>query len=469
MKKILNIFASISLVASGASTVVACGSKSEPIPGGEGCRETKILTSEQAQVNFLYNELNNNKKPYLIENDHFWGNEANYQQDFLKLFEKAASIPAQDDSLLSLASGPLQYYGKKQVGIDIGKGTEKEEAYVNIDWELTAAQKPIYQFYDKTWPELTSYPDGVSRLINMMYGGWDQTKKGPNWKSGDLLGWWKNNVGKSIPWDEKINNYIINFIKNSLRDLPSSITIHVDTPTTTTKKLAVGDTYEIPLSSIYLLSNGVKYPLGYYTNDSEEGALPKVQNWEISYNTYYNLMQNELAGDPVTWTLKKRDLNPFHPTQASNYWNSRYLARIVGSKYGLFTDDLSFTGTIKLDGTASKIEVWYKGVDQGFTIKFAVHVPSTAKQIINKIKTDHFLVPKDTNPNLNNAQTLTTIKKYLQKNNPKLSTSDLSYIYLDQTKVSEKLSPSLYSSIACIAVEGSLSASTTIYVKLSSV
>ena len=411
----------------------------------------KVVAKQKAQVNFLYNELNNNKKPYLIENDHFWGNEANYQQDFLKLFEKAASIPAQDDSLLSLASGPLQYYGKKQVGIDIGKGTEKEEAYVNIDWELTAAQKPIYQFYDKTWPELTSYPDGVSRLINMMYGGWDQTKKSPNWKSGDLLGWWKNKVGKSILWDEKINNYIFNFIKNLLRDLPSSITIHVDTPTTT-KKLVVGDIYEIPLSSIYLLSGGVKYPLGYYTNDSEEGALPKAQNWEISYNTYYNLMQNELAGDPVTWTFKKRDLNPLHPTQASDYWNSRYLARIVGSKYGSFSDDLSFTGTIKLDGTASKIEVWYKGVDQGFTIKFAFRDPSAAKQIINKIKTDHFLIPRDTNPDVNNPQTLATIKKYLQKNNPKLSDDDMKYIELAPGTFSEKLSSSLYSSINVAAI-----------------
>ena len=468
MKKLLNIFASISLVVSGASTVVACGSKDESIPSGQGCSETKILTPEQAQINFLYNELNNNKKPYLIKNDNFWGNEANYQQDFLKLFEKAAHIPAQDDSLLSLDSGPLQYYGKKQVGINIGTGTEKQEAYVNIDWELTVAQKPIYQFYDKTWPELTSYPDGVSRLINMMYGGWDQTKKGPHWKSGDLLGWWKNNVGNSIPWDEKINDYIFNFIKKSLRDLPSSVTIHIDTPTTT-KTLAVGDTYEIPLSSIYLLSGGVKYPLGYYTDDGEERALPKAQNWEIGYNTYYNLMQNELAGDPVTWTLKKRELNPYHPTEASNYWNSRYLARIVGNKYGLFADDLSFTGTIKLDGTASNIEVWYKGVDQGFTIKFAVHVPSAAKQIINKIKTDHFLVPKNTNPDLSNAQTLATIKQYLQKNNPLLSTSDLSYITVSAIQEPETLSPSVYSPLSCIVVEGSAYALKNIYVKLASV
>ena len=88
--------------------------------------------------------------------------------------------------------------------------------------------------------------------------------------------------------------------------------------------------------------------------------------------------------------------------------------------------------------------------------------------IINDITIDHFLVPKNTNPNVNNPQTLATIKKYLQKNNPKLSDNDMKYIELSPGTFSEKLSPSLYSSINVAAVEGSASDFTTIYVKLDS-
>ena len=88
--------------------------------------------------------------------------------------------------------------------------------------------------------------------------------------------------------------------------------------------------------------------------------------------------------------------------------------------------------------------------------------------IVNDITTDHFFVPENTNPDLTNAQTLATIKKYLQKNNPKLSTSDLSYINLSATKDPETLSPSVYSPVLCAVIEGSAYALKTIYVKLSS-
>ena len=88
--------------------------------------------------------------------------------------------------------------------------------------------------------------------------------------------------------------------------------------------------------------------------------------------------------------------------------------------------------------------------------------------IINDITNGNFFVPENTNPDLSNPQTLATIKQYLQKNNPKLSTSDLSYITVSAIQEPETLSPSVWSPLSCIVVEGSASASKIIYVKLSS-
>ena len=78
-------------------------------------------------------------------------------------------------------------------------------------------------------------------------------------------------------------------------------------------------------------------------------------------------------------------------------------------------------------------------------------------------------MPKNTNPNVSNSQTLAIIKKYLQKNNPKLSDNDMKYIELSPGTFSEKLSSSLYSSMNAATVEGNVSDFTTIYVKLASV
>ena len=88
--------------------------------------------------------------------------------------------------------------------------------------------------------------------------------------------------------------------------------------------------------------------------------------------------------------------------------------------------------------------------------------------IINDITTDHFFVPANTNPDLNNPQTIATIKSYLEKNNPKLSDSDLKYITLYPAKFGEKLSPSIYNQVVVSVTEGSVSAFKTIYVKLAS-
>ena len=70
--------------------------------------------------------------------------------------------------------------------------------------------------------------------------------------------------------------------------------------------------------------------------------------------------------------------------------------------------------------------------------------------IVNDITTDHFFVPENTNPDLNNPKTLAIIKQSLLNANPKLSDSDLKYISLNLPSASEKLSTSVYSPIICL-------------------
>ena len=138
MKKTLNFFASISLITSTASGVVACGSTHPYV--------------QPTEVQTLYNELNETAKPFLIQNKNFWGKEADYQADLLQDLEQVAHIPAQDDKMLSFTGQikPFETPGQiYHIAIKIKDSNTGEEktAYVNIDWELTAEQTEIYNFY----------------------------------------------------------------------------------------------------------------------------------------------------------------------------------------------------------------------------------------------------------------------------------------------------------------------------------
>ena len=384
MKKILNIFASLSLVTVGASSVVACGTHHNPNPP----------TPPKSDIQKLFDELNETKIPFPIKDDYFWGNEANYQSDLLVDLEKAAHITSQEDKNLLHDPNvkPLtQQDGQtpKVQSVDINIDGIKDPAIVKIKWELTEAQKTpgLFKFYTQTWPQeiskLSHYwlPEGShNNFIPLWYGGWNPKKIGPDGQKG----WWeydKKNPHNSITWETKILNKtfqqdvessiadIINNVPNSLKKL-----IKVKPPTSI-PELNINKVYNIPLNDIYLViqnpndkKNPIKYDLGYYPSYDSTKALPKMQNWQIYYDTYYNLMQNELK--QTKWTLLKSGLNP-KTTSASDQHNSGYLMQeFENTKYETFTDHIKFTGDLKVG--ENNIHISYYGVDQDVTIKVEV-------------------------------------------------------------------------------------------------
>lgn len=246
MKKIFNILASISLVISGAGGVVAFGSTH--------------ITSSPTETDKLYNKLNQTSKPFLINQDsNFWGNETNYKKDLLADLEKVATIPTKDDVMLSLNADvkPLTQQGVQYIDVNIGSKNTEKIAVVKIDWELTKAQQPIYQFYTQTWPEVTAQYG--SNIISLFYGGWDKTKKSPYWKTGDSLGWWQNgnaadSINHSIPWNDAFNTDVKNYLSTLIEgmQMPTSIKnmLHVIKPSTV-DSLAINKSYNIPLDNIY--------------------------------------------------------------------------------------------------------------------------------------------------------------------------------------------------------------------------
>ena len=367
MKKILNILASISLITTGASNVVACGSNHNPNP-------------PKSEIQQLYNQLTS--KTFTIQDNYFWGNEANYKEDLLNDLEKEAGIKSQEEkSLLSLKSdlAILNQPGYYNFVVGIGTGKERKSASVTIDWELTPAQETspdnldLFNFYTKTWPQETAKYG--SNLLSLFYGGWDKTKKSPFWKKGDSLGWWKNDKGDTInnhlSWNDSFNINVKNYLSNLIKDIKMPILIqnmiHVVKPSTIKDSLDITKSYTIPLNNIYLLSHGVKYNLGYYASYDATKSLPQMQSWNINYDTGYNLIQNELS--KTTITLLKSGL--YKPYTATN--NSGYIEdKLSDAGYSSFVADMKFIGNIQIDGTESPIKIYYEGVDLGFTINVIV-------------------------------------------------------------------------------------------------
>ena len=383
MKKILNIFVSFSLVTVGASSLVACGSHHNPNP------PTPAPPKSESQK--LFDELNETKTPFLIKDDYFWGNEANYQQDLLNDLEKAAHITSQEDkNLLHDANvKPLtQKDGQTSEvqSVDINIDGIQDPAIVKIKWELTSSQKipGLFKFYTQTWPQEISklahnwLPSGYhNNFIPLWYGGWNPNKIGPEGQKG----WWdydKKNQYKSITWKTKIFNNTFqqdleSSIANIINSVPDSLKklIKVNPPSSI-PKLNINKVYNIPLNDIYLAiptpnkkKNPIKYNLGYYSSYDSAKPLPKMQNWQISYDTYYNLMQNELNNPKNVWSIGPMDPNS---SKASDEYNSdQILGQLAASKYEWSTEHLTFSGELK-SGVAVPIEVYYDKVDLGFPI-----------------------------------------------------------------------------------------------------
>lgn len=373
MKKILNILVSVSLVISGAGNVVACGSTQTSPPPNE--------------ITNLYNQLNQTTKPFLLNKDnYFWGKEANYKNDLLGDLEKVANIPPKDDSLLSLNSDipPLEKTGVQTIDVNIGSQDTEKIAIVKIDWELTKAQEPIYQFYTQTWPEETT--KYRSNLLSFLYGEWDKTKISPYWKQYDFLGWWQNgnavdSINHVLPWNDSLNKGIKSYISNLIEgaEIPISIQnmINVVKPSTI-NSLDITKSYTIPTDSIYLLSHGVKYNLGYYSSYDKTKALSKMQNWKVNYDTYYNLAQNELKNykdvrwKTHVWYIQEPNTKT---SDASSEWNNERITDLLERTpfAPLVNNDLTFQGSLVVTTDLTKpiinkIDVYYDGVSLGFQI-----------------------------------------------------------------------------------------------------
>ena len=357
MKKLLNIFASLSLITTGASSVVACGSHHNPSPP----------TPPKSESQKLYNQLNNQTFP--IQDNNFWGNEATYKQDLLTDLEKAANITSQEDKNLlhDVNVKPLTQRDGQSVdvqSVDINIDGIKDPAIVKIKWELTTSQKTpgLFKFYTQTWPQ------EISKL----------NPKGEPWQPSNnfipilFWGWYGKQPSISISWNTKVDlnttfqQYLQEIFENLIKVVPPSLKslIKLDSPVSI-PKVNINEVYTIPIDDIYISSNGVKYPLSSYTSYDPTKALPKMQNWQISYDTFHNLLHNELNNPKQIWGIGSID--PIS-SKASDHGNTQQiLGALSGSKFEPLTTNLTFTGNLK-SGVVVPIEVYYNKADLGFPI-----------------------------------------------------------------------------------------------------
>ena len=366
MKKILNIFASISLVTTGASSVVACGSNPNP------------PNPPKSKIQKLYEELNG--KTFTIQDNNFWGNESTYKQDLLADLEQAAHIKLQEDkNLLSLNSDlkTLDQPGDYTFNVNIGTGQDEKNATVKIDWKLTSAQETspgnldLFDFYTKTWPQdFQNYEQiydvgDVSQITKLLLTVWDKTTKN-----------WPKDLKTSIAWSEFTHDLLnqVFLATSGYFLIPSELQQYFHIQSDVNINSLNVNQYKQVKNPFYLQKNAddpkiflPNYDYSQYTPFSPQKGLPKAnQNWTVGYNTDYNLIQKEFP--KTTWYIRKLDLNPKTTESSDPHNTGMIIDRLRESKYSSLTDDLTFNGNIKTDGTPSLIKVYYKKVDQDFTI-----------------------------------------------------------------------------------------------------
>ena len=275
MKKILNLLASINLITSGASTVVACGSSPTP--------------PQKSEIQKLHDELND--KSFTIQNNNFWGNEASYHQDLLKDLEEVAKIPNKDDSLLSLdqQTDPFETPNTKYtVVVNIGKGSLEQTALVDIDWELTEDQSPdgttsLFQFYTQTWPKEVSQCS-ENTITSLYFDVWNKQTQA-----------WSQDLKQHITWSNYSKSLQNQIFDGSAPDFPSLIPDYLQSYFHIVKpkglnKLTVGQIEKNINFSLQV--NGFNFPLYYYSiYQPGSFVLPKGQNWNTVYQTNFNQLQ----------------------------------------------------------------------------------------------------------------------------------------------------------------------------------
>ena len=379
MKKILNIFAGISLITAGASSVVACGSHHN-------------LNPPKSKVQKLYDKLQG--KTFKIEDNNFWGNEATYQSDLLADLEQAAHITSQEDkNLLSLNSDlkTLDQPGYYNFVVGIGTGKEEQIANVTVNWELTKAQNiaGLFKFYTQTWPQEVKYSEqdyGVS-ISKLFLNIWNKSKKT-----------WPQDKKNSLSWSEFTNNLISQRFESEANplipvDLQKYFHIQSDIGT---DSLNVNEYQQVKNPFYFQIGDNIKIflPNYDYAQDnpfSPQKYLPKTnQNWTVGYNTDYNLMNNQLAN--YTKNKKTKKITPLSLPQSefirdtSGSYKGKYYVDDTTSQQGIhhhnegmikeYLDDHGFNQldrglTLKgqiIPNQASTLEAYYNGIDQDFPI-----------------------------------------------------------------------------------------------------
>ena len=375
MKKILNIFASITLVASSSAGVVSCSSSQ------------KTGTDQS-----LYNQLQG--KTFTIQDNKFWGNEANYQQDLLKDIEKSANISSQDDKLLSDDDvTPFLKNGEHDnIQIVIAHTLI---AHLNINWQLTSEQSPLYNFYQQ-WPLISQKIGNTNNKTNISLENGDLKLGILDWwgeksssQEKDLLknGWDQNKVNNCSKL--KLNGSILklmleNIINNGALDVTGNSYFDVIKQYLVVPNLSMnlGQNYQLKLNDLMMKNGNASFPLNYIGQDNNEAEIS--QPWTIDYsNTYYsvqNQLKNEFTKDSPLLEAKSTLKPPYKVTWDGNRYNNKDIDSQIG-----YTDhslrniigDLTFEGDLsapkeKFASTLHPLEVYYKGIDQGFKIYVSV-------------------------------------------------------------------------------------------------
>ena len=353
MKKILNIFAGISLITSVGVGVVSCSSS----------HNTSVDQN-------LYNKLQN--QTFTIQDNKFWGNEANYQQDLLKDIEQLANISPKNYPLLSAnTANPLKIGDNYNIPIVIDHTLT---AHINVKWQLTPDQQPLYDFY-QNWPSISQkIGDYDNRSHISLYNG---NNKGP-------LDWW-NPKAKSEKdgWDMKqVSNYSSLELDGTILKsvLEKSIELEAgekydDVITNylyvaSNIKMDLGKEKDLNLNDLMIKNGDASFSLNYIEQTSNEKQETKP--WTISFGNDYNLVQNKLQKYGQNHTIhishKYCGKDKDGKYNADNDKSRRVIDQALNELgFANIVPKLTFSGTMT-QGEISEISVSYKDVDQGFTI-----------------------------------------------------------------------------------------------------
>ena len=246
---------------------------------------------------------------------------------------------------------------------------QQKTALVNIDWELTAEQNKIYEFYTNDLPQYIEdsyrYQEQYYQIGKLYEQLW--TKK------------WPANKEKTLSWQtfaKKVKNNIKRLIPDDLK-IKTATQVGINF-------LNVGQCQTLETSPFYLQVGQIEFDLPYYAysqtypspSEQHPSILPKITKWQVGYNNDYNIMQ-ELKKDQTLWSIAEPNTTT---TQASSQYNKQQInEKLTESSttgdynYLTNTDAMSYKGTLQAvrflsNPILNQIEVYFHDVDQNFKI-----------------------------------------------------------------------------------------------------